>query len=512
MTTTLLPRKIGLGLFMTALAALTIGIRLLIGPRTVDDAYITFRYASNIVRGMGFVYNLGERVLGTTTPLYTLILSALHLFFTDLELVALVTNAVADVATAALMHLLIVKVTGRHTTAVLCSLLFVFSAGSIRFTSGGLESGVFVFLLLLSLWLFINERYIFSGISVALTALTRPEGLLLFFVVIIVYFFRFRRFPWHLALAGVGTLLPWTAFSIVYFGSPVPHSVLAKKISYDFPPMYAIKNLLGYLVTHILPLWVVGVSRLAKYGFCAAVLGFGSVAAYRVWARSENFMAFWLFPIVYIGAYTAANPPVWEWYAVPLIPFTIIALVLGAAEVVEPLAYRILSPRNFRVVQVVLISFLLIAGTFQVLQIVQHDPRQGRELAYADIARKLNGIYRPGHTISGPEIGTLGYKLPDSRILDPQGLVSPQALPFRQAIARDLEVKDYRVVWVVGSSVPPDLIEEELPEFVITFEVFAGLLLESEWFGSNYRLILKEPSDLLGGDGVLVFQRISPHI
>ncbi|NUP90266.1 MAG: hypothetical protein HUU25_10650, partial [Candidatus Sumerlaeia bacterium] len=41
-----------------------------------DDAYITFRYAENLLAGLGFVYNAGERVLGTTTPLYTLLLAA----------------------------------------------------------------------------------------------------------------------------------------------------------------------------------------------------------------------------------------------------------------------------------------------------------------------------------------------------------------------------------------------------------------------------------------------------
>src|SRR5829696_1795487 len=40
-----------------------------------DDPYITYRYASNLAQGAGFVYNAGERILSTTTPLYTLILA-----------------------------------------------------------------------------------------------------------------------------------------------------------------------------------------------------------------------------------------------------------------------------------------------------------------------------------------------------------------------------------------------------------------------------------------------------
>ncbi|MDP6777925.1 MAG: hypothetical protein QGI83_14300, partial [Candidatus Latescibacteria bacterium] len=41
----------------------------------MDDPYITYRYARNIAEGHGFIYNPGESVLGTTAPLYALILA-----------------------------------------------------------------------------------------------------------------------------------------------------------------------------------------------------------------------------------------------------------------------------------------------------------------------------------------------------------------------------------------------------------------------------------------------------
>src|SRR5205809_7032221 len=41
-----------------------------------DDPYITYRYASNVASGNGFVFNVGERVQSTTTPLFALILAA----------------------------------------------------------------------------------------------------------------------------------------------------------------------------------------------------------------------------------------------------------------------------------------------------------------------------------------------------------------------------------------------------------------------------------------------------
>ncbi len=41
------------------------------------DSFITYRYAENVGRGLGFVYSPGERVLGTSTPLLTLILAGM---------------------------------------------------------------------------------------------------------------------------------------------------------------------------------------------------------------------------------------------------------------------------------------------------------------------------------------------------------------------------------------------------------------------------------------------------
>ncbi|MGB7539480.1 MAG: hypothetical protein WBM17_13155, partial [Anaerolineales bacterium] len=40
-----------------------------------EDAFIVFRFARNLAGGLGFVFNPGERVYGSTTPFYTFILS-----------------------------------------------------------------------------------------------------------------------------------------------------------------------------------------------------------------------------------------------------------------------------------------------------------------------------------------------------------------------------------------------------------------------------------------------------
>ena len=80
--------------------------RFIPGPRTIDDSYITFRYARNLLTGEGFVYNPGERVLGTTTPLYTLLMAGLAALAGgpgDFPALALGVNALADAATCLLL-------------------------------------------------------------------------------------------------------------------------------------------------------------------------------------------------------------------------------------------------------------------------------------------------------------------------------------------------------------------------------------------------------------------------
>ena len=50
---------------------------------TLDDAYITFRFSKNLVRGAGLVYNAGDYVKGYSNTLYTLLMAIPELFDTD---------------------------------------------------------------------------------------------------------------------------------------------------------------------------------------------------------------------------------------------------------------------------------------------------------------------------------------------------------------------------------------------------------------------------------------------
>src|SRR6266550_3321989 len=68
---------------------------------TVDDAYISYRYARNFARGLGLVYNPGERIEGYTNFLWTLLIGFGFKLHLDPEAVAKIAGGVASLGALA---------------------------------------------------------------------------------------------------------------------------------------------------------------------------------------------------------------------------------------------------------------------------------------------------------------------------------------------------------------------------------------------------------------------------
>src|SRR6185369_5436743 len=69
-------RNCRLGVALLAWGALAAALAARLSGHSLDDFFITFRYADNLARGRGFVFNPGERVFGLTAPGLGLLLAA----------------------------------------------------------------------------------------------------------------------------------------------------------------------------------------------------------------------------------------------------------------------------------------------------------------------------------------------------------------------------------------------------------------------------------------------------
>jgi len=210
------------------IACVAVLARVIPTPRTIDDAFITFRYARNLVGGYGFVFNAGQQVLGTTTPLYAMLLASVAWVTRsgNYPWLALVINAMADAATCVFLAALGERLTGRRLVGLGAALLWAIAPMSVTFAIGGMETSVFILLLVATAYLYVTGHTRWAAVAAGLLLLTRPDGILLMAPIMIdllVRRLRQRQFPCAEALLLAGTVLPWTLFALAYFGSPIPH-------------------------------------------------------------------------------------------------------------------------------------------------------------------------------------------------------------------------------------------------------------------------------------------------
>jgi hypothetical protein len=193
----------------------------------VDDAFVSFRYARNLAEGHGLVYNLGERVEGYTNFLWTLLLAGGAALGLDLPLLSMVLAAAAGVMAVALVaRLARWALPEQGVLAALPPLLFAALGSQPRFVVSGLETLLFVALLLLALErLLVAGRPAAAGAVFALAAMTRPEGGLYWLVTLP---FSSRRRSLVATLSFLVLYLPYFIWRWTYYGWLLPNTFYVK--------------------------------------------------------------------------------------------------------------------------------------------------------------------------------------------------------------------------------------------------------------------------------------------
>jgi hypothetical protein len=125
------------------------------------------------------------------------------------------------------------------------------------------------------------------------------------------------------------------------------------------------------------------------------------------------------------------------------------------------------------------------------------------ELLYRQAARHVNQDLAQESSPSLPvlaagDVGVLGYYT-DTRILDTVGLNSPQTLDYYPLDES---------LYVINYAIPPDLIRDHQPDYLVFLEVYGrGGLLKAPFFSEEYILLHKLPTDIYGSDGMLIYKK-----
>ena len=236
-----------------------------------EDYFIAYRICTNFATGHGPVYTAGEKVQAFSSPLNLLILTALKAVTGSRsdELVLWLFRVMGAVllGTVAVLLYEIARRTSlsRLPTALLIG-VFVMDSKVLDFTINGQESALMVFFFAWALHaLTVRSKWTTLELGLAGAGLmwTRPDGFI-YITALTVGFMLFSTrldgysrlgfFQTLLVAAGITTILylPWLVWSWYYFGSPVPHTILAKGLARDLLKGGSSMNplpLLGYCLS-----------------------------------------------------------------------------------------------------------------------------------------------------------------------------------------------------------------------------------------------------------------------
>lgn len=213
-----------------------------------DDAMVSMRYARNLARGYGLVWNPGSApVEGYTNPLWVAYMAAVHLLPIPVAKTSLVIQATAAVLLT--LNLLVVRdiaraVSGGSDAVALGAVVLTATYLPINnWSLQGMEVSVLVLVMSVALYLplrshdwFRRSQYVLLGAStlVRLDMAVSLVGLLLFNV-LVDRPNRRRHVIW-----GVTSLVAWvglqTAFRVWYFGDILPNAYYLKMTGYPVIP------------------------------------------------------------------------------------------------------------------------------------------------------------------------------------------------------------------------------------------------------------------------------------
>ncbi|NJP07739.1 MAG: hypothetical protein HC837_20040 [Chloroflexaceae bacterium] len=373
-----------------------------------DDPYITYRYAANIARGYGFVYNLDEPVLSTTAPLYALILALAGRVGLDIPLTS---NALGCISMAAgglaFWHL------GQAWRAPLAGLtgLLLYTTFPMLTTTLGAETIFVCTLILGGFTLCAMGRYGWSALVFGLATLARPDSLLavLSAALYVVWQRRFDQL-WPAGLIYTLVLLPWVLFATAYFGLPWPVTLAAKQRQ----GLLHMSESFGAGLLELLQIYWQALAYRMHVLLAAAGLLF-------VLLRQRGWLLLIGWNILYLGAYLLLGVTSYFWYYAPMV-IGFIALVAAGVELFGRQMRRMCSW-----VCVSLSVFVLVVGLLSVqigsllaLQSVG-DPRAA---LYQELGLWINTHTLPEKSIGTLEVGIIGYYA-DRPMIDFAGLLQP---------------------------------------------------------------------------------------
>ena len=441
---------------------------------SVDDSFITYRYAFNLLQGNGLVFNVGESYYGTTAAGYATLLALLAkpLFLVFPQLT--IQNVSVGVSTLSLMLIsacwwvMIPHGRVRNIDAITVWLIFVVMAFvAVPFNdAAGHETYAFLALSLFACVLASKQKMVASAMFLGLAVTLRPDAVLMAPIIVLVSIvvwripllqsFRDRRL---LIFSGafMAVLVPWLIYLQLHFGRAFPGTMDAKRaqVAMGYWPLYRPGVMADYVLT-------------ALTTPTLAVLGFG-VAGF-AWLWRGNFRTasvpkealtpayhvgtcWFLFLVLSTAFYFAINVTFWRWYGIPVVFSLFVVAYSGWISALASDRPNVEGWRLARTLVVLVVGAVFVSLTFGVVVYWVKNAQVNQHIyAYHEVADKLKALEPDGTVVAMAEPGAFAVRLgPKFKVVDELGLISPGVAKAYLHGDPNYVYREYRPQYIVCS-------------------------------------------------------------
>ncbi len=427
------------------IAAVLIGvlyIALAGGNFPLDDSWIHQTYGRNLAQYGQWAFTPGVDSAASTSPLYTVVLSAgyklnieFHLWTHGLGVLALALTGLIGARLAAMVA------PGRKYLPLAAGLALVLAWHLVWAAVSGMETMIFCLLTLTLIWLSWRELEVRSqtmtqvalrgaifGAIAGLTTLTRPEGVLLAGLIGLALLIVRPNIRWRNLIVWGGAALicfgivlaPYLIFNLRVTGGLLPNTAAAKRAEAAF---YLAQSYLQRVVTLLTPL--------AAGGQLLLIPGMIAYAIFLPHKRASILHALLLiWPAALILLYAATLPLEFQHgrYLMPSLPGVILAGVIGSGWLLQrtraSLIGRVLVRAAAASAALVFVLFALVLG----LQAYMLDVAIINQEMIAS-ALWIKDNISTDDLLVVHDIGAVGYFAPRP-VLDIGGLISPEFVPL----------------------------------------------------------------------------------
>jgi hypothetical protein len=409
-----------------------------VADRRLDDALITIKHAKNVADGVGLTHHLGEGdpVHGFTSALSVLIPLPGELIAEGGGLLAIRLVSLAAFVLAVVYAYRICRELelGPWPTGLALAYLAL-DQNQVFYGTAGMETQIAVAVLLAGIYCVLVEDFTKSGIWLGLALLARPDFVLWAAPAFVFLLIRSRDGAARTWLIGAAIVAPWLIFTILYYGSPVPNTIIAKSQAFgpDFP---ALSDPSGWFDFgwDLLKVHKGDWSTLAPFLERSFVLhtplptlllkliawtvaGLAIVGAFSTWGRPS-----WRPAIIFVGLWIAykvvfLSTGYFEWYGVPVIAVIFLLAAAGLNKLTEA------RPRLVVAVPAVVLALayaIHIPFTLPLEARIQH---QIEDRVRDQAGRYLGEVAKVGETIATEPSGYVGYYT-NATLYDFPGLTS----------------------------------------------------------------------------------------